>query len=50
MHKFFISNGDALDMTTNNVQRAFINGKEIDLNNHQKELYRKYKKVNFFYL
>lgn len=41
---FFISNGDALDMTTNNVQRAFINGKEIDLNNHQKELYRKYKK------
>ncbi len=41
---FFISSGDALDMTTNNVQRAFINGKEIDLSNHQKELYRKYKK------
>lgn len=41
---FFISSGDALDMRTNNVLKAFINGKEIDLNNHQKELFEKYKK------
>ena len=41
---FFISTGDALDMRTNNVVQAFINGKEIDLNNHQKELFDKYKK------
>jgi len=41
---FFISSGDALDIRTNNVVQAFINGKEIDLNNHQKELFEKYKK------
>ncbi|NUM51619.1 MAG: amidohydrolase family protein [Flavobacteriales bacterium] len=40
----FISSGDALDMLTNNVEHAFIQGREIDLNNHQKELYEKYKK------
>ena len=40
---FFISSGDALDMRTNNVEQAFINGKTIDLNNHQKELFEKYK-------
>ena len=40
---FFISSGDALDMRTNNVEKAFINGGEINLNNHQKELYNKYK-------
>jgi len=39
----FISTGDALDMKSNNVEKAFINGKEIDLNNSQKELYEKYK-------
>lgn len=39
----FISDGDALDMMTNNVTNAFIDGREIDLDNHQKELYRKYK-------
>jgi imidazolonepropionase-like amidohydrolase len=37
-----ISTGDALDMKTNNVETAFIEGREIDLNNHQKELYLKY--------
>jgi imidazolonepropionase-like amidohydrolase len=41
---FFISTGDALDMRSNNVEEAFIKGKPIDLNNHQKELYDKYKK------
>ena len=40
---FFISSGDALDMRTNNVEQAFINGIAIDLNNHQKELFEKYK-------
>lgn len=40
----FVSTGDALDMRTNNVEMAFIRGKAVDLNNHQKELYEKYKK------
>ncbi len=40
---FFISSGDALDMRTNNVEHAFIKGNAIDLNNHQKELFEKYK-------
>ncbi len=40
---FFISTGDALDMRTHNIEKAFINGKAIDLDNHQKKLYEKYK-------
>ena len=40
---FFISSGDALDMRTNNVEKAYIQGNEIDLNNHQKVLFNKYK-------
>ncbi len=40
---FFISTGDALDMRTNNVEKAYIKGKAVDLNNHQKELFKKYK-------
>ncbi len=40
---FFVSDGDALDMKTNNVIIAFIKGKEISLMNHQKDLYNKYK-------
>ncbi|NNK80571.1 MAG: amidohydrolase family protein, partial [Flavobacteriales bacterium] len=39
----FISSGDALDMRTNQVTRAFIQGRDIDLDNHQKFLYRKFK-------
>lgn len=39
----FISTGDALDMKSNNVERAFVKGNSIDLNNDQKELYEKYK-------
>jgi imidazolonepropionase-like amidohydrolase len=39
----FISTGDALDMRTNNVERAFIQGRDLDLDNHQKFLYRKFK-------
>ncbi len=38
----FISAGDALDMRTCIVEQAFIRGKEIDLDNKQKALYRKF--------
>ena len=41
---FFISSGDALDMIGNNVEQAFIKGKKVNLNNHQKELFEKYKR------
>ena len=40
---FFISKGDALDMIGNDVQFAFIQGKSVDLDNHQKALDRKYR-------
>jgi imidazolonepropionase-like amidohydrolase len=39
----FLSTGDALDMRTNQLQHAFISGREIDLDNRHKVLYRKYK-------
>jgi len=39
---FFVSDGDALDMRTNNVVRAFIQGRDIELSNRQKELAKKY--------
>lgn len=38
----FISKGDALDMRTNNVTHALINGKLVSLDTHQKRLYRKF--------
>jgi len=40
----FVSTGDALDMMTNKVEKAWIKGKEIDLSNTQIELYEKYSK------
>ena len=40
----FISEGDALDMRGNQVSLAFIQGKQIELTNSQKELYQKYSK------
>ncbi|MDF2437439.1 MAG: putative amidohydrolase [Bacteroidota bacterium] len=40
----FISTGDALDMRGNNIEKAFLKGSSIDLNNDQKVLYEKYKK------
>ncbi len=40
---FFISKGDALDMMGNNITNAFIQGNEVDLDNHQKALNRKYR-------
>ncbi|MCH2198996.1 MAG: amidohydrolase family protein [Flavobacteriales bacterium] len=39
----FISTGDALDMRTNDVTHAYIQGRAIDLDNRQLQLYRKYK-------
>ncbi len=39
----FISTGDALDMKSQNVEAAFIRGKEINLDNVQKQLNVKYK-------
>ena len=41
---FFISTGDALDMISSNIIDAYIKGTQIDLDNHQKKLYNKYKK------
>lgn len=38
----FVSEGDALDMKTNNVSWAFVQGKTLDLRNEQIELYEKY--------
>jgi imidazolonepropionase-like amidohydrolase len=38
----FISEGDAFDMRTNKVTHAFIRGKEINLDNIQSQLYKKY--------
>lgn len=39
---FVISSGDILDIKTSKISYAFINGREIDLDNKQKVLYRKY--------
>jgi imidazolonepropionase-like amidohydrolase len=38
-----IADGDLLDMRTSNVSHAFIQGREISLDNKQKELYERYK-------
>jgi len=38
----FISKGDALDMITIDVQTAFIQGRNINLDNVHKQLYRKF--------
>ena len=40
----FISKGDALDMRTNILSNAFINGREISLETHQTELWKRYSK------
>jgi imidazolonepropionase-like amidohydrolase len=37
-----ISEGDILDMKSNNVTDAFIQGRKIDLNDKQKQLYERY--------
>lgn len=38
----FISEGDALDMRTNLLTHAFIDGREISLETHQTELWKRY--------
>jgi len=40
----FISEGDALDMRTNILSHAFIDGREISLETHQTELWKRYSK------
>lgn len=39
-----VSEGDVLDMKTSDIKLAYIRGKEINLDNIQKQLYRKYMK------
>lgn len=40
----FISEGDALDMRTNQLTHAFIDGREVSLETHQTELWKRYSK------
>ena len=44
---FVISEGDLLDMRSSNVTLAFIEGRQISLDNKQKELYRKFSQKYF---
>ena len=39
-----VSKGDALDMRTNQLTQAFVQGRFMRLTNHQDDLYNKYKK------
>jgi imidazolonepropionase-like amidohydrolase len=39
-----VSSGDVLDMRTSTIEYAFIDGRQIDLNNKQKELNNKFSK------
>ncbi len=41
---FFLSEGDALDMKTNYLVRAFIDGRDITIRNKQVDLYEKYQR------
>jgi proteasome assembly chaperone (PAC2) family protein len=38
-----VSDGDLLDIETNNISYAFIQGRQINLDNKQKQLYERYK-------
>tara|TARA_R110000868_G_scaffold126621_14_gene333838 strand:+ start:4128 stop:4304 length:177 start_codon:yes stop_codon:yes gene_type:complete len=40
----FISQGDALDMKTNIISEAFIDGRSVSLETHQTELRKRYSK------
>ena len=40
----FISKGDALDMRTNQIEKAYISGREISLESHQTRLWKRYEK------
>ena len=39
---FFLSEGDALDMRGNQLTHAFIDGRELSLETHQTELWKRY--------
>ncbi len=39
----FVSDGDALDMRTNNLTHAFVQGRQLSLETHQTNLNKKYK-------
>jgi len=39
---FFISEGDALDMRTNKISKAYIQGRDVSLETHQTKLYKRY--------
>ena len=41
---FFLSKGDALDMRTNQIHKAWIGGRDISLETHQTELWKRYSK------
>ncbi len=38
----FISEGDALDMRTNKLSKAYIDGRDVSLETHQTELWKRY--------
>jgi imidazolonepropionase-like amidohydrolase len=38
----FISEGDALDMRTNQLSKAYIDGRDVSLETHQTELWQRY--------
>jgi imidazolonepropionase-like amidohydrolase len=38
-----VSTGDILDMRSNNITHAFIQGREVSLDNKQKQLFERYK-------
>ncbi len=38
----FISEGDALDMQSNKLSHAFVQGRQVTLESHQTELYKRY--------
>ena len=40
----FVSKGDALDMRTNQLTNAFVDGRKISLESHQTELWKRYSK------
>jgi len=40
----FLSEGDALDMRTNKITHAYINGRKISLDTHQTKLWKRYSK------
>ncbi len=40
----FISEGDALDMRTNKLTNAFIQGRKLSLESHQTKLWKRYSK------